>query len=379
MKIIADENIPFIEKACKSVADVELVAGRAITPAMLKNADALLVRSITKVSAELLEGSKVKFIGTATIGTDHVDIDYLKSRGIGFSSAPGSNANSVAEYITAAMLTIAERRNITLEGKTLGIIGVGNVGSRVEKKALALGMKVICNDPPLQRQTGDTSKYRPIEDIFGCDIITVHTPLTKSGEDKTYHLCDENFFKSVKAGTIFFNSSRGEVHETTAIKNAMKSGWLSAAVLDVWENEPNIDAELLEMVDLASPHIAGYSYDGKIIGMIMVYEAMCRHLGLEIKHTANDFLPEPIVPIIEIEKAGTQQEHLRYAVKRIYDIEADDQRCRAILDTPQQECGKYFDMLRKTYPIRREFQNTVIKKADSKLANKLAGLGFKIG
>lgn len=379
MKIIADENIPFIEKACKSVADVQLVAGRAITPAILKNTDALLVRSITKVNAELLEGSKVKFVGTATIGTDHVDIDYLKSKGIGFSSAPGSNANSVAEYITAAMLTIAERKNIKLEGKTLGIIGVGNVGSRVEKKALSLGMKVICNDSPLQRQTGDTGKYRPIEEIFGCDIITVHTPLTKSGEDKTCHLCDENFFKSIKAGTIYFNSSRGAVHDTAAIKNAMKSGWLSAAVLDVWENEPNIDAELLEMVDLASPHIAGYSYDGKIIGMIMVYEAMCKHLGLDIKHTVNDFLPAPIVPAIEIPKNGTQQEHLRYAVKKIYDIEADDQRCRAILDTPQQERGKYFDMLRKTYPVRMEFQNTVIKRAEARLSQKLAGLGFEIG
>ncbi len=379
MKIIADENIPFIEKACKTITDdIELIAGRAITPRMVKDADALLVRSITKVNAKLLDGSSIKFVGTATIGTDHIDIDYLKDKNIGFASAPGSNATSVAEYITAALLTIAHRKNIILKGKTIGIVGVGNVGSRVEKKALALGMTPVLNDPPLQEQTGNTQRYRPIEEIYDCDIITMHTPLTKTGPHATYHLCDDQFFKNIRPGCIFLNSSRGGVHQTSAIKSAVNSRAISSLVLDVWEDEPDIDVELLKMTDIATPHIAGYSYDGKIKGMVMIYQAMCEHLGLPIKSKTEDFLPAPVVPTIHVEAQGDDQQKIYQTVKRIYDIEADDHRCRGIIDTPVHERGQYFDKLRKTYPVRREFQNTAITGAHGDLAETFAKLGFQI-
>lgn len=377
MKIIADENIPFVKQACETVGDVVLVSGRAFTPELVKDADALLVRSITKVNKELLDGSSVKFVGTATIGFEHIDREYLAEKAIGFSSAPGSNANSVAEYIIAALLNLAEKYKFDLSEKSIGIIGVGNVGSRVEKKAEALGMKVVCNDPPLSRETDD-EKYRPIDEIYSCDIITVHTPLTKEGIDKTCHLCDEAFFDKLKDSAVFINSSRGGVVKTKAIKNVIKNEKLLVTVLDVWENEPNIDNQLLSMVDIGTPHIAGYSYDGKIVGMIMVYEAMCRHFGLEIKASVEDFLPEPIVPTIEITSDKSEQRLLLDTVSKIYDIMADDGRCRGILEAKDNEKGQFFDTLRKKYPIRREFQNTVISCNDNDLKQKLSGLGFKI-
>jgi erythronate-4-phosphate dehydrogenase len=380
MKIVADQNIPFVKECFSSIGQVTLFAGREITPAAVRDADLLLVRSVTNVNAQLLDSSSVKFVATATIGTDHVDLDYLQKRSIGFSSAPGSNANSVAEYITAALLTIAEKHRITLSGKSLGIVGVGNVGSRVAKKAQALGMKVFLNDPPLQRQTNDP-KYLPLQDLYNCDFITFHTPLTKTGQDKTFHLADEKLFSSLKPGVIFFNTSRGGVMDTMALKKAIKSKHLSACVLDVWENEPNIDVELLEMVDLASPHIAGYSYDGKVAGMIMIYEAACKFLNTKPLHTIADFLPAPPIPSIELNAPlDDEQAALRHVAKRIYDIEADDQRTREIINTPTYNRGKFFDELRKKYPVRREFQNTVISLPDksSSLATKLAGIGFCI-
>lgn len=378
MQIIADQNIPFVKECFSSIGEVSLFAGREITPAAVKDADLLLVRSVTNVHAQLLDGSKVKFVATATIGTDHIDLDYLKNRDIAFASAPGSNANSVAEYIVTALLTIAEKKHISLSGKSLGIIGVGNVGSRVAKKAHALGLKVLFNDPPLQRQTNDP-KYLPLKDLYNCDIITFHTPLIKTGSDKTYHLANENLLNSLKPGVVFLNTSRGGVMDTVALKKAIHSKHISACALDVWENEPNIDTELLEMVDLASPHIAGYSYDGKVAGMIMIYEAACNFLKIKPLHTINDFLPPPPIPAIELTAPiDDPQAAIRHLTKKIYDIEADNARTREILNTPIYNRGKLFDELRKKYPIRREFQNTVISTANTALAKSLAGIGFSI-
>ncbi|MCJ7729025.1 MAG: 4-phosphoerythronate dehydrogenase, partial [Sedimentisphaerales bacterium] len=297
MKIIADENIPFVKECFSSLGDVEALSGRRITPNVVADADILLVRSITQVNEKLLSKSEVKFVATATIGFEHVDVDYLKSRNIGFASAPGSNANSVAEYIVAALLSVGKKHKISLVGKSISIVGVGNVGSKVARKCVALGMKVKLNDPPLSRQTGD-KKYRPLSELFDCDFITLHTPLTGEGQDKTFHLADENFFASLKPGCVFINTARGAVHDTAALKSAIQSGKLGAVVLDVWENEPNIDCELLRIVGISTPHIAGYSLDGKIAGMIMIYNAACEHIGFEPKYKIEDFLPSPAVPQI---------------------------------------------------------------------------------
>jgi erythronate-4-phosphate dehydrogenase len=354
MKIIADENIPFVTECFSSIGDVETVSGRKMTSTLVSDADVLLVRSITQVGADLLAGSKVRFVGTATIGFDHIDIEYLSRNNTGFASAPGSNANSAAEYIIAALLNIANEHNIQLEGKSIGITGVGNVGSRVVNKCLALGMKTYLNDPPLQRQTGD-SKYLPIEQLFDCDFITLHTPLTFEGADKTFHLADDTFFKSLKKGCIFINASRGGVVDSSALKAAIKTGRLQAVVLDVWVNEPNIAC------------------------MIMIYEAACKYFGLEAKYDISSFLPEPAVPELNIDlKSNSEQDILLNAVERIYDIKTDDARLRQIVEKSMEQRGKFFDHLRKTYPVRREFQNTNVTVDDrnSSLAKKLNGIGF---
>lgn len=386
MKIIADENIPSVIECFSSIGEVEVFSGREMTPSFVSDADVLLVRSVTAVNSNLLAGSKVRFVGTATIGFDHIDVEYLTKNNIGFASAPGSNANSAAEYVIAALLEIAHKHKITLEGKSIGIIGVGNVGSKVAKKCAALGMKVKLNDPPLQRQTRDM-KYLLLEDLYDCDFITLHTPLTFEGIDRTFHLADEKFFESLKKGSVFINTSRGGVVTTNALKAAISSGRLKATVLDVWEDEPNIDTELLEMVDIGTPHIAGYSLDGKVAGMIMLYKAVCEYFGLEEKFDASSFLPEPPVKELNIGANDKGEQNLLHkAVKKIYRISEDDSRMRRMLNTPVDKRGEFFDSLRKNYPVRREFQNTRIILADSvqrtadseSIAEKLVGIGFKI-
>jgi dihydropteroate synthase len=379
MKIIADANIPFVKECFSSIGEVAVVGGREITPWMVADADILLVRSITPVGVDLLAGSKVRFVGTATIGFDHIDIDFLTRSKIGFASAPGSNANSAAEYVIAGLLEIGQKYALDLEGKSIGIIGVGNVGGRVAKKCAALGMDVYLNDPPLKRQTGD-EKYLPLEGLFDCDFITLHTPLTFDGPDKTHHLADEKFFKSLKERCVFINASRGGVVDGGTLKSAIQAGRLRATVLDVWEDEQDIDIELLKMVDIGTPHIAGYSLDGKIVGMIMIYRAACEYFAVEPKFDIEDFLPKPAVPELKLDTHITNdQKALLSAVRKIYRIDKDDARLRRILVKPAEGRGKYFDGLRKNYPERREFKNTsvIVKDTSSKLAKKLIGIGFK--
>jgi erythronate-4-phosphate dehydrogenase len=420
MKIVADGNIPFVGKCFSSVGEVKVVDAREITPESVHDVDILLVRSVTRVGAELLAGSKVRFIGTSTIGFDHIDVEYLSRNKIGFASAPGSNANSAAEYVIAALLEIGQRDDIDFEDKSIGIIGAGNVGSRVAKKAAALGIKVYLNDPPLQRYKNSHRGHRehrvdeeldnallrieqlvgevefvPVEELFGCDFITLHTPLTFEGIDKTFHLADERFFKSLKERCVFFNTSRGRVVDSMALKTAIRAGRLRAVVLDVWENEPNIDTELLRMVDIGTPHIAGYSLDGKIAGMIMIYKAACEYFGLEPKYDAEDFLPEPTIRQLKIDtKKGRESRlvgMLAGAVRKVYDIRKDDARLRRILEKPAEKRGEFFDGLRKNYPVRREFGNTTVviatentevtenKLISKRLLDKLTGIGFKVG
>ena len=380
MKIIADANIPFVLECFSSIGDVEAVGGREIKRDVVADADVLLVRSITPVFADLLTGSKVRFVATATIGFDHIDVDFLRRNCIGFASAPGSNANSAAEYVVAALLEIGHRHKISLEGKSIGVIGVGNVGSRVAQKCRALGMEVLLNDPPLYRQTDD-AKYLPIQELFDCDFITFHTPLTFEGIDKTFHLADEDFFNALKTGCVFVNASRGSVVDGAALKSAIQAGRLRAVALDVWENEPNIETELLEMVDIGTPHIAGYSLDGKIAGMIMIYKSACEFFGIEPEFDIEDFLPEPDVKTIELNpNPENQQDALLETVRKVYSIDRDDMRLRQVLHEPAGKKGKLFDNLRKNYPVRREFQNTevIIECTGDSPAKKLSGIGFKV-
>ncbi|HUW56182.1 MAG TPA: 4-phosphoerythronate dehydrogenase [Planctomycetota bacterium] len=381
MKIVADENIPFVGEGFGELGDVVLMHGRAIGADDVRDAGMLIVRSVTKVDAALLDGAAVRFVGTCTIGTDHLDLDYLGKRGIAVASAPGSNATSVAEYIVAVMLQLAHRHRVRLADMTIGIIGVGNVGSRVEKRARALGMNVLLNDPPLQRQTGDP-KYRPLEEVLaGADVVTLHVPLEKGGPDPTWHLADREFLRRMKPGIWLFNSSRGAVHETSAVLEARTSGRLDALYLDVWENEPDIDVELLKAADVASPHICGYSADGKVAGVVMVQHAAGAFLGVNSDWDPSAKLPPPALAEAAVSDGSRDAEDvMRELVLATYDYEGDDRRIREMLDMPAAGRPKHFDALRKDYPCRREFHNTdvTLGVACGHLGALLEGVGFNV-
>jgi erythronate-4-phosphate dehydrogenase len=377
MRILADENISYVREAFRALGHVQTISGRAITAETLEGVSMLLVRSITKVSRALLEHSSVRFVATATIGEDHVDTAYLAERGIGFASAPGSNADSVREYVAAAILVLAERFQFDLKKMTLGIVGVGNVGKRVVKSAETLGLTCVLNDLPLARKTGDP-RYRPIEEALACDIVTLHVPLTKDGPDRTYHLADETFIRHMKPGAILINTARGPVADGTAIKHALDDGHLKGCVLDVWEGEPNIDIELLQRVAIGTPHIAGYSFDGKVNGTRRIYEAACRFLGVEPRWDPAPLLPAPECPYLELD--GTDPEALRHGVRAVYDIMRDDAAMRAMSSVPAEERPRLFDRLRKGYPRRREFFNTrvCVSPPNPELERSLAGIGFTV-
>ncbi|HIJ72314.1 MAG TPA: 4-phosphoerythronate dehydrogenase [Planctomycetes bacterium] len=380
MKIIADANIPFACECFSSLGDVTAVPAGEITADAALNADILLVRSVTKVNEELLKKSGVKFVGSATSGFEHVDIEFLQSSHVGFAYAPGSNANSVAEYVIAAMLAVAKKYKFNLVDKSIGIIGAGRIGTRVADKTGAVGMKVLLNDPPLQRKTNDP-KYLPLDRLYDCDFISMHTPLTYEGVDKTFHLADKAFFDKLKAGAFFINTARGSVADTEALKNAIRSGKLAGTVLDVWENEPNIDNELLLKAELSTPHIAGYSLDGKVAGLIMLYQAACKYFGVKPEHTTDDFLAAPdIAEIIIDPESGPEQNIIHNTVQQIYAVNRDDFNTREILIVPPEQRAKWFNNLRAEYPARREFQNTriVFKQPKENLAAKLKGIGFKV-
>ena len=304
----------------------------------------------------------------------------MRSKGIGFASAPGSNANSVAEYVTAGLLEVGDKHGISLAGKSIGIVGVGNVGGKVAEKCVALGMEVCLNDPPLQRQSSD-EKYRPIKEIFGCDFVTLHVPLTLEGINKTAHLADSEFFKSLKEGCVFINTSRGGVVETGALKSALKSGKVKGAIVDVWEDEPSIDTELLEIVDIGTAHIAGYSFDGKVAGLMMIYDAACRHFALAPSFHVGSFMPAPQVGNLTVNSASeNEQKQVLEIVRKVYDICEDGNKLRQILGLPLGKRCAMFDKLRKEYQVRREFFNTqvVLENAGDGLAEKLRGIGFNI-
>jgi len=318
----------------------------------------------------------VRFVGTCTIGTDHVDTAYLEQRGIAFASAPGCNANSVAEYIVAALLVISRRGAYRLEGKTIGVVGIGNVGSKVVEKCRSLGMRVLQNDPPLARQSPHDRKFLSLDGLMGADFITLHVPLTKSGPDRTWHMADRAFLDRMRQGAVLINTCRGAVLDNRAPDERQ------SFVLDVWEGEPDIDIALVDRVALGTPHIAGYSYDGKVTGTAMVYESACRALGLQARFNPLALLPASPHERMTIDASGRDPEDvLREAVLTVYDIEGDDRRLRAVKELPAGERGARFDRLRKEYPQRREFQNTTIELigGDDGLRRRLAGIGFRVG
>ena len=281
MKVVIDHKIPYIKEAIEKIADeVVYLPGNAFTPEAVKDADALIVRTRTRCNRELLEGSQVKFIATATIGYDHIDTAYCQEAGITWTNCPGCNAGSVEQYIFSTFCLLKEKKGLDLEKAVLGIVGVGHVGSRVKRMAEALGMKVLLNDPP-RADRGEEGFVDLATILRECDVITFHTPLNREGKYATYHLVDENLLFSLERAPFIINASRGEVVDTASLLAALAAGKVKGAVIDTWEYEPNISRELLEVAFLATPHIAGYSADGKANATRMSLEALCGFFGIE--------------------------------------------------------------------------------------------------
>ena len=324
MKVIIDHKIPYLKEAIENITDdVVYLPGNAFTRETVKDADALIVRTRTKCNRELLEGSKVKFIATATIGYDHIDTEYCREAGITWTNCPGCNAGSVEQYVHSVLLLLKEKKGLDLKNATIGVVGVGHVGSRVARMAEGLGMKVLLNDPPRAEQ-GEPGFVDLATMARECDVITFHTPLNREGAYRTYHLVDEDFLFSLERAPFVINSSRGEVVDTASLLVALAAGKIKAAVIDTWEYEPRISKELMEVAFLATPHIAGYSADGKANATRMSLEALCRFFGIEADFS---ILP-PEGP-------------------KGYDPIRDSEWLKA---SPEK-----FEWFRENYPIRREF------------------------
>jgi len=379
LNIIAGESIPYVKEAFDTLGHLTFLPGRILTASEIKNAQVLLVRSITRINEALLRGTAVNFVGSASAGVDHIDADYLKSQNIGYASAPGSNANSVAEYVIAALLNLVHRQDGSLSGKTIGIVGVGHIGKLVKEKAEALGMFPVLHDPPL----ADAGQIRQssLKETLGCDVVTLHTPLTTSGRYPTFHLLNEHTFTHLKPSAMFINAARGEVVATEALLNAINRKRIGPVVLDVWEHEPAINWDLFNAVSIGTPHIAGHSLDGKANGTNMIYTALCRHLGITPTWNPEQSLPPPIVPTIEVDcQEQTAEEMVKEIVRKVFDLKGDHQRMQELQKVSPDKRPALFDGLRKHYPVRREFHRTKVSLAKTSVERErmLIGLGFLV-
>ena len=357
MNIIIDENIPLLNNVLHSTGRVITASGREINRELLMNkeTDAIISRSLTKINADLLDGTAIKFVGTSTSGIDHVDTKYLKANKIQFAYAPGSNANSVAEYVVYAILMWAKVNDISLKGKNIGIVGYGNIGKIVADYANALGLNVLVNDPPLKDDNfifPDNVAYRSIDELCAeSDIITNHVPLTKSGKYATAGLFSASLINTIENDSLFIHTSRGYVVDEKSLLERLTMRELTA-VIDVWENEPFVNPAIVKYCFMATPHIAGYSYDGKLKGALMMAEAVENYFGVT---THKDILLEELDRGVEKVEANSSYESIRESLESnralrhdyvdfLQTMLIDDKTARALA----------FDRLRKQYPRRRE-------------------------
>lgn len=349
MKVVCDSDIPFLKGALEPHCEVIYARGSDISKEMVMDADALVIRTRTRCDANLLEGSKVRFIATATIGYDHIDTRWCESHGITWTNAPGCNSWSVQQYIGSLLVTMSRTLGFSFREKTIGVVGVGNVGSKVARLAALLGFRVLLCDPPRARREGSGQFVSLDEIISRSDIITLHVPLIRDGEDATFHMFDDSRLASMNKNQILINSSRGEVVDGAALKNALAQKSILAASLDVWENEPQIDPQLLSLLFTGTPHIAGYSVDGKATGTTMSVQALGKFFDLPCRDWEVTQVPQSVQPSeFSIDTAGkTPQEVLADAILHTYDIKNDDAALRADVAS--------FEKQRSHYPVRREF------------------------
>jgi len=370
VKILVDENMPYARELFARLGEVKAVPGRPIPVAELDDADALMVRSVTKVNGQLLDGKGVRFVGTATAGTDHVDQDYLHQAGIAFSAAPGCNAIAVVEYVFSALLMLAERDGFELTDRTVGIVGVGNVGGRLQKRLEALGVRTLLCDPP-RADNGEPGNFQPLDKLVEeADILTFHTPLYKDGPYKTWHLADEALISRLKPGAILINACRGAVVDNAALLKCLDACQKLSTVLDVWEPEPDLNVALLDKVDIGTAHIAGYTLEGKARGTTQVFEAYSAFIGKPQQIALDSLLPAPEFGRITLH-GPLDQPTLKRLVHLVYDVRRDDAPLRKVAGVAGE-----FDKLRKHYLERREWSSLFIQCDDAAAAKLLSALGF---
>lgn len=360
MHILADENIPLVEAFFAEHGEIRRMHGRTINRAALGDSGVLLVRSVTRVDRELLEGSRVRFVGTCTIGTDHLDLDYFEEAGIAWSSAPGCNARGVVDYVLGSLLALAEGEGVELADLRYGVVGAGEVGGRLVEVLRGLGWNVRVCDPP--RQARETGEFVGLDEIIEeCDVISLHTPLILEGEHATFHLLDQARLERLRPGAWLINASRGAVVDNAALREQLAQRPDIQAVLDVWEGEPQVDVALAELCWIATPHIAGYSLDGKLRGTAQIYEAFCASRGLEPKVELAELMPETPLRGLSFANTASPEDMLATICRAVYDPRRDDAAFRLSLagDDEQRRAG--FDRLRKQYPPRREIDGLEIE------------------
>ncbi|MBF8268698.1 MAG: Erythronate-4-phosphate dehydrogenase [Gammaproteobacteria bacterium] len=377
MQIVVDKDIFFAEKYFASLGDVIKVDGRSITAALVKQADILIVRSITNVTESLLRGSAVRFVGSVTSGTDHIDQACLQKNGIGFGCAAGSNARAVAEYVLSSLMVLMEQREFDLISKTVAIIGCGHTGSLLRGFLHSLGVRCLVNDPPLRDATGGQD-YCELNEVFDADIISVHVPLVKTGAYPTWRMIDAAFLQRLREDVILINTSRGDVIDENALLPFLDLYQQASVVLDVWNGEPDIDSELMQKATIATAHIAGHTLDAKLKAVAMVYKQACSYFQQPCAATSMDNFRnlEPVEIALTAEVA--ELDAIQMAVLTSYDVRTDASALRQILSLEPGQRARFFDDLRSQYRTRREFSALRIKLPAEcqRLAGKLNHLGF---
>lgn len=378
MLIVADENIPLLDAFFQGFGEIRRYPGRSLDAASVREADILLVRSVTKVDRHLLEGSRVQFVGTCTIGTDHLDLDYFDQVGIRWSSAPGCNARGVVDYVLGSLLTLADLEGASLPERVYGVVGAGQVGGRLVSVLRALGWKVMVCDP--LRQAAEGGDYVELDTLLqACDVISLHTPLERGGQYPTWHLFGPAELAKLRPGAWLINASRGAVVDNGALRALLQQRDDLHAVLDVWEGEPQVDLQLADLCTVATPHIAGYSLDGRQRGTAQIYRALCQHLGVNEVIQLADLLPRPPVAQIELDAEVDLQWALAMLCRAVYDPRRDDADFRRSLSEDVQHQRAAFDALRKHYPPRREIEglSVRIRGSSPELARLIDALGAK--
>lgn len=344
LSILADENMPALSACFSSLGQIKTMPGRNMGVKDLKHTDALLVRSITEVNESLLAGSNVRFVGTATIGTDHIDQKYLNQQGIAFAYAPGSNAQSVVEYVLSSIAFWCQKHKKHPESLTVGIVGLGQIGGRLKRFFDQLGVTTRCCDPLLEEQ-GVQGSWCDLETVLTSEVVTLHVPYQKQGQWGTHHLLNADNMHLIHSNALLINSSRGAVVDNLALSQALKENGFEA-VLDVWEGEPAINMALMDQVLVATPHIAGYAMEAKMRGTYMLYQSLCHFLGVEPELDFKQLLPSEPLSI-----HFNDSDDWVNRIEQFYDVSVDDAWMRKEMSSNPQ----VFDLLRKNYPRRREF------------------------